>query len=76
MPFNSRNRELCSFLELDLSPKQIAFKYDSDGRFSGECLLKVSKKSSIAQIKDKHMKIMGSRYIEILIADKEDFKRA
>ncbi|EGR31903.1 hypothetical protein IMG5_100530 [Ichthyophthirius multifiliis] len=46
----------------------ITFRHDSDGRFSGECFLKIKEDELIQKIKEKHLKRMGSRYIEIFFA--------
>ncbi|EAR94431.2 RNA recognition motif 1 in heterogeneous nuclear ribonucleoprotein hnRNP protein (macronuclear) [Tetrahymena thermophila SB210] len=76
LPFNAREAEIQQFLGISLEQDQITFKHDNDGRFSGECVIRTKDQNQLDKIKDKHMRNMGKRYIEVFVAEQSDFVRA
>lgn len=77
LPYNAREPEIIEFLRgLRVRKENIAFLYDSDGKFTGEVFVKLLNESDYKEALSFHLGDLDKRYIEVYESSEEDFKRA
>lgn len=77
LPFTSAKEEILNFFDgYNIIPESVVLTYRNDGRATGEGYIgfETAEDSKIAM--GLHRQMMGSRYIELFISNKEEHNRA
>jgi len=77
LPFTTTKEDIFSFfLEYDPVEGSSCLTYRSDGRATGEGYIAFSTPENARDAMELHRSVMGSRYIELFISNKEEHGRA
>lgn len=76
LPYSAREPEVLEFFRgIRLAADDIQFQYDSDGKFTGECYLRLHNDMDFREAMSYHLGQMGSRYIEIFESNGAEFEK-
>ena len=77
LPFTSTKPDIAEFFkEFDAIPESISLTYRSDGRATGEGYIAFRTPENAKNAMTLHRNLMGTRYIELFISNKEEHSRA
>lgn len=77
LPFSAAKEDIFKFFEgYNPVPESIVLTYRNDGRATGEAYVGFSSPEDSRRAMDLHRRIMGSRYIELFISNKDEQGRA
>ncbi|THD27617.1 Heterogeneous nuclear ribonucleoprotein F/H [Fasciola hepatica] len=71
LPFSAKEAEIKSFLA-DVSPKEIRFRYGSDGKITGEAFVVVADKKEADRVMAHNKELIGRRFIETIPSSIEE----
>jgi heterogeneous nuclear ribonucleoprotein F/H len=77
LPFTTSREEILNFFEgYNAVPESIVLTYRNDGRATGEAYVGFSSPEDSRRAMELHRRLMGARYIELFISNKEEQGRA
>lgn len=77
LPFSAAREDICSFFQ-EYNPilETIVLTFRSDGRATGEAYVGFETPEDSRRAMDLHRQLMGSRYIELFLSNREEHGRA
>lgn len=77
LPYTAREQEVLEFFRgIRVKTDNIAFLYGEDGKFTGQCYIKLFNQSDFDEALSFHNSDLGSRYIEIQEAFEDEWNAA
>jgi len=77
LPFTSAREEILSFFDgYNIIPESVVLTYRNDGRATGEGYIGFQTAEDSKNAMSLHRQVMGSRYIELFISNKDEHTRA
>ena len=76
LPYSAREPEVMEFFRgIRLAADDIQFQYDGDGKFTGECYVRVHNDMDFKEAMSYNLSQMGNRYIEIFESNGSEFEK-
>jgi len=77
LPFNVQEQQVEEFFRsINFSRRDLQFKYQEDGKFSGDCIMRLHSAQNLNEVKRLNLSRMGHRYIEILDSNEMEYMQA
>lgn len=77
LPFSATRENILGFFQgYNPVPESIVLTYRNDGRATGEAYVAFGSPDDSLRAMDRHRQMMGSRYIELFISNRDEHSRA